>query len=173
MWGVYLWKVGDCKALEKHTRVLGSMKWLSGFRKGEKNKEDKIRWIWRAGRTALVDSVHGAEKNMNGCTALPDFLFKFFHFPLFCVCVCVCVCVCWFLSGPYNNIEFEKCTCCCNFWAPGGLMYLVLFCMLLNLFRHYSYLALTYKELWKQEACISCFPFPKVEANRSSFIWHI
>lgn len=52
-------------------------------------------------------------------------------------------------------------------------MYLVLFCMLLNLFHHYSYLALTYKEPWKQEACISCFPFPKVEANRSSFIWHI
>ena len=40
-----------------------------------------------------MDSVHGAEKNMNGCTTLPDFLFKFFHFPLFCVCVGVCVCV--------------------------------------------------------------------------------
>ena len=83
--------------------------------------------------------------------------------------VCVYVCMLWFLSAPYNNIEFEKCTFWCNFWAPGGLMYLVLFCMLLNL----SYLALTYKEPWKQEACISCFPFPKVEANRSSFFRHI
>lgn len=85
------------------------IEWIQERRK---NKGDKIRCCGEyeeLGELLQCDSVHGAENNMNGCTTLPDFLFKFFHFPF------IFLCVFFGLSGPYNNIEFEMYTFHCSF----------------------------------------------------------
>lgn len=101
------------KAQKKHTRVPRSNKCLSGFRKVEENKGDKIRCCGEneeLGELLWCASVHGAEHNTNVCAALPEFFIQILPFFPYFLFFCFC-----FLSGPYNNIEFEKCTFRCNF----------------------------------------------------------